>query len=132
MTNLHPIIDALLQLGVTAALVSAATFWILDWARRYAVRDRQRRYTTTQRARLAALASGRCEHKNPLWFRCHRPGEHADHVMPWSRGGRTTIENGQWLCATHNLRKSNRIPSPFYRWRLARRRASYQVIVRRT
>lgn len=31
----------------------------------------------------------------------------ADHVTPWSRGGRTTIENCQILCKTHNRAKGN-------------------------
>ncbi len=32
---------------------------------------------------------------------------HGDHVTPWSKGGRTTIDNGQMLCVTCNLAKSN-------------------------
>lgn len=32
---------------------------------------------------------------------------HADHKIPWSRGGHTTLENGQMLCRDHNLEKSN-------------------------
>lgn len=32
---------------------------------------------------------------------------HADHIKPRDLGGRTTIENGQTLCATHNLHKKN-------------------------
>lgn len=32
---------------------------------------------------------------------------HADHKLPWSRGGHTTLENGQMLCREHNLQKSN-------------------------
>jgi hypothetical protein len=30
---------------------------------------------------------------------------HADHIMPWSAGGPTTIENGQLLCRYHNQSK---------------------------
>lgn len=33
---------------------------------------------------------------------------HADHIKPHSRGGLTTIENGQTLCANCNLKKSDR------------------------
>lgn len=33
-----------------------------------------------------------------------------DHVVPWSRGGKTTIENLQTLCATCNSGKSNLAP----------------------
>ncbi len=33
---------------------------------------------------------------------------HADHVIPHSKGGKTTIENGQTLCASCNLKKGSR------------------------
>ena len=33
---------------------------------------------------------------------------HADHIIPWSKGGKTTLENGQMLCTTCNLEKSNK------------------------
>jgi hypothetical protein len=32
----------------------------------------------------------------------------ADHITPWSEGGKTTIENGQMLCKTCNRMKSNK------------------------
>ena len=31
----------------------------------------------------------------------------ADHITPWSKGGHTTLDNGQMLCRDHNLQKSN-------------------------
>ena len=31
----------------------------------------------------------------------------ADHIIPWSKGGKTTIENGQLICALANRQKSN-------------------------
>lgn len=41
---------------------------------------------------------------------CGKPFEfgemHGDHVTPWSRGGKTTLDNGQMLCTTCNLKKS--------------------------
>lgn len=30
---------------------------------------------------------------------------HADHILPWSKGGRTTLDNCQMLCTEDNLRK---------------------------
>ncbi|MBI5326695.1 MAG: HNH endonuclease [Deltaproteobacteria bacterium] len=32
---------------------------------------------------------------------------HFDHIKPWSKGGKTVLENLQVLCATHNLAKGN-------------------------
>jgi predicted restriction endonuclease len=32
---------------------------------------------------------------------------HFDHIFPWSKGGETTLENLQILCAPHNLAKGN-------------------------
>lgn len=33
---------------------------------------------------------------------------HADHIMPWSKGGKTLENNCQMLCRRHNLEKGNR------------------------
>lgn len=32
----------------------------------------------------------------------------ADHLVPWSKGGKTSIENGAMLCSIHNNLKSNK------------------------
>lgn len=34
---------------------------------------------------------------------------HADHIYPWSKGGRTTLENCQMLCTNDNLRKAAQV-----------------------
>lgn len=118
------VIQALLFLGVTYAVVA----YITDVVRRFLPRDPVRLFSAAQRRYLMAQAGARCEHRPLLWFRCFRNTRlQADHIMPWSRGGRTTIENGQMLCATHNRRKTNRIPSPLYRARIRLRR-SYGAI----
>ena len=36
---------------------------------------------------------------------------HVDHIVPWSVGGKTTIDNLQTLCSTCNLGKSNTMPA---------------------
>jgi hypothetical protein len=40
---------------------------------------------------------------------CTVTGEniHFDHIIPWSKGGETVLENIQVLCAKHNLAKGN-------------------------
>lgn len=92
---------------------------------RVAQRDTKRMFTQTERMEASRRAGGRCEHKSPFWFRCKSPGAHGDHIYPWSRGGSTTMTNHQWLCAPHNLRKSNHVPSRMYIWRLEQRRKKY-------
>jgi len=38
-----------------------------------------------------------------------KKGWHADHIMPFSKGGETNINNGQATCPTCNIKKSNKI-----------------------
>jgi len=112
-------ISALLLIVLTYAVVAYMT----DVVRRFLPRDPARVFNAAQKRYLMAQAGGRCEHRPLLWFRCFRNTRlQADHIMPWSRGGRTTLENGQMLCASHNRRKTNRIPSPLYRVRIHLRR----------
>ena len=32
---------------------------------------------------------------------------HGDHIVPWSKGGRTVLENLEMLCVKCNVKKSN-------------------------
>jgi 5-methylcytosine-specific restriction endonuclease McrA len=52
------------------------------------------------------------EQQNGICVKCEKEFElsqmHADHIIPWSKGGRTTADNCQMLCAKCNGKKSNK------------------------
>lgn len=121
--GIQTLLNATVVLALTLLLI---IFIALRLGRRAAWRDPQRFFTWTQKRQLIAQAGGRCEHKSVVWRRCSRPGTEADHVVPWSRGGRTVVENGQLLCRTHNTTKSNYMPNALYHWRLRQRRKKYR------
>ena len=54
---------------------------------------------------LFRAADGKCQSCG----RALQVGWHADHVVPWSRGGETKIENMRALCRMCNLKKGNRM-----------------------
>jgi len=58
--------------------------------------------------KIAQRAGGSCELAG-----CLERAEHLDHKYPWAHGGNSDIANLQWLCARHNLEKSDRIPTSY-------------------
>lgn len=89
-------------------------------------RDPVRLFSDADRTWIRMAAGGRCEHR---WLfgllRCRGPIEHMDHHYPWSRGGATDRHNLVGLCARHNLRKSDGIPTLLRTWLLYRSRLKY-------
>lgn len=82
-------------------------------------------YIFTRNENILNLRSFTAQQKNTLYERqghlCANPNcpqgkghtfklseMEADHITPWSQGGKTTIENGQMLCKECNRRKSNK------------------------
>lgn len=65
----------------------------------------RRTFTAAQKLLILQRAHYRCE-------LCLTPltadNFHADHKTPWSKGGATAVYNGQALCCTCNLKKSNK------------------------
>lgn len=63
-----------------------------------------KRFFNKRKKKILALVSGRL---------CQMCGEplgtifHADHIQPFSKGGRTILQNGQALCPTCNLKKGS-------------------------
>jgi 5-methylcytosine-specific restriction endonuclease McrA len=64
----------------------------------------KRRFNKRQRLILALRSGGACEEcGDPL-----SSGFHADHDLPFSRGGPTTLQNGRATCPKCNLSKGNK------------------------
>ena len=69
-----------------------------------------RSFTAMQRIELFSQSGGHCKSCNaPITL----TDFHADHVIPWSKGGKTTLANGQALCRTCNLSKSDTMTIPY-------------------
>lgn len=89
--------------------------------------DPVRGFDANQRNAAKLWCKDRCEFDAPIlfWLRCNKRAEHADHFIPWSSGGATSMRNLVMACAGHNLSKSNKMPSRFQALRIARRRRKY-------
>jgi len=62
-------------------------------------------FNRQQRVFLFKQANGRCSICNKA---ISFDEMHADHIRPWSKGGKTTTDNGQALCPKCNLSKGNK------------------------
>lgn len=77
-------------------------------------KDEQRAFSELQRIKIYRDGKGKCAE-------CMREGKpekeckvswtqfQADHILPHSKGGRTTLDNSELLCAYHNQSKGNRV-----------------------
>ncbi len=64
-----------------------------------------KRLFTKRQKKIMALASGnKCE----ICGKSLSLSYHADHIQPFSKKGRTILNNGQALCAKCNLKKGNK------------------------
>lgn len=72
--------------------------------------DPQRYFSKDVKDQLYAK-SPRCSHIDDNGNRCEETSYsklEVDHIKPWSKGGRTTIDNARLLCKSHNASKGNR------------------------
>lgn len=71
--------------------------------------DPQRYFTKDIKDQLYAR-SPRCAHVDADGTRCKETSYsklEVDHIIPWSKGGKTIIDNAQLLCKHHNTSKGN-------------------------
>lgn len=87
-------------------------------------RDPVRSFGQSDVADARGMAGDRCEFTGFVG-RCRRQGGHADHWIPWSRGGASSRRNPVWACPRHNLRKGARRPGLIATARISRRRRRY-------
>ena len=73
--------------------------------------DPQRNFTKDIKDELYRR-SPRCAHISDDGTRCTESSYNkleVDHILPWSKGGRTKLDNAQLLCKLHNTSKGNKI-----------------------
>lgn len=80
----------------------------------FILKDENRAFNEGQRIAIYRRDKGLCqeclkEEKNEKESRVSWDNYQADHIFPHSRGGETSIENGQVLCTHHNQKKSDNV-----------------------
>ncbi len=68
-------------------------------------KDAKRNFDEAQRQVIFRRGNGICR---LCGRKCEWNDWEADHIIPWSKGGKTEIENGQILCPSCNSKKSDR------------------------
>ena len=72
--------------------------------------DNKSQFTYDQRTAIFRKFDGKCVNPSKnldCVIECQWDNFHADHIKPYSKGGRTAVVNGQLLCISCNLKKSD-------------------------
>lgn len=70
------------------------------------LKDNNRLFTHEQRIAIFRRDSGKCQLKLKCdGVKCDWENWEADHIIPWSKGGKTIVENGQVACPSCNSAK---------------------------
>lgn len=69
-------------------------------------KDTKRNFDEAQRQVIYRRDKGICQQ---CGTKCEWNAWQADHIIPWNRGGKTIVSNGQVLCPTCNASKSDNI-----------------------
>lgn len=64
----------------------------------------RRKFNSRERVHMYLSANGKCQ----LCSKQLHSGWHADHILPWSANGLTSLLNGQALCKSCNLKKGTK------------------------
>lgn len=98
----------------TRELVIRQLFWVYltSQSAELTAKDGKRAYDVGDRIAIYRRDEGRCQQclaevKSPADALVSWKEYEADHILPHSKGGATTLENGQLLCRTHNRAKSD-------------------------
>lgn len=70
-----------------------------------------RQFGPSQRMAMFLRSGGKCQ---KCGIAIELSTFHADHIVPWSKGGQTTLSNAQALCRSCNLAKSAAMTVPFH------------------
>lgn len=70
-----------------------------------------RQFGSAQRMAMLLRSGSKCE---SCGIAIELSSFHADHIVPWSKGGPTTLSNAQALCRSCNLAKSSTMTVPFH------------------
>lgn len=76
------------------------------------LKDSQRLFSNTQRYQMWVNQNGFCPETGKEISKSEINDDSkwaADHIIPFSKGGSTTVENGQLICKQANLKKSNKL-----------------------
>ena len=65
-------------------------------------KNQQRLFSSAQRKMIFEACGGRCAYCS---IELSQTNFHADHIVPFSKGGKTSLENGQALCSQCNRQK---------------------------
>lgn len=68
--------------------------------------DKKRIFDENQKAEIYSNSNGTCQICKK---KVNERNWHADHIIPWIKGGKTVVENGQVLCPKDNLSKKDKI-----------------------
>lgn len=79
---------------------------LLDKIPNLPLKDAQRLFDESQRQVIYRRGNGKCK---ICGKECEWNNWEADHIIPWDRGGKTEVDNGQILCPTCNARKGNQV-----------------------